>query len=71
MLNAIDKITPHLDYKHAEGNSPAHIKTSLMGSSLNILIKNGELLLGQWQSIYFCEFDGPRNRQLFVEFVTK
>ena len=71
MLNAIDELTPKINYKHAEGNSSAHIKTSLMGSSLNLLIKDSKLVLGQWQTIYFCEFDGPRNRSILVEFMTK
>jgi len=54
-------------YRHAEGNSDAHIKASLMGSSLQVLIENGHLVLGRWQGIYFCEFDGPRSRQLIVK----
>ena len=54
-------------YNHAEGNSDAHIKASLMGSSLQVLIENGRLVLGRWQGIYFCEFDGPRTRQLMVK----
>ena len=51
-------------YRHIEGNSDAHVKSSLVGCSELILIKNGKLLLGTWQGIYFCEFDGPRNRSL-------
>jgi len=51
-------------YRHLEGNSDAHVKSSLVGCSEMILIKNGKLLLGTWQGIYFCEFDGPRNRSL-------
>jgi secondary thiamine-phosphate synthase enzyme len=51
-------------YRHLEGNSDAHVKSSLVGCSELILIKNGKLLLGTWQGIYFCEFDGPRNRTL-------
>jgi secondary thiamine-phosphate synthase enzyme len=54
-------------YNHAEGNSDAHIKASLMGSSLQILVENGHLVMGQWQGIYFCEFDGQRTRQLIVK----
>jgi len=54
-------------YSHAEGNSDAHIKASLMGSSVQILIENGRPVLGRWQGIYFCEFDGPRTRQLLVK----
>lgn len=53
-------------YLHAEGNSHAHIKASLMGSSCNVIIENGQLKLGTWQGIYFCEFDGPRNRKVYI-----
>lgn len=68
MLKAINKIVPFDDnYKHGEGNSAAHIKASLFGSSVHIIIKNGNLLLGTWQGIYFCEFDGPRNRQVVMK----
>lgn len=54
-------------YHHAEGNSDAHIKASLIGSSETILLENQRLVLGQWQGIFFCEFDGPRRRQLIVK----
>jgi len=54
-------------YKHAEGNSDAHIKSSLVGCSLNLIIKDGSLFLGTWQGIYFCEFDGPRTRKVIVK----
>ncbi len=53
-------------YAHAEGNSDAHVKASLVGSSVQVLVENGKLVLGTWQAIYFCEFDGPRSRQLVV-----
>lgn len=56
-------------YRHSEGNSPAHIKASLFGSSEMIMVEGGELLLGTWQGIYFCEFDGPRQRTCFVKFI--
>jgi len=52
-------------YLHAEGNSDSHMKASLVGSSATVIIEHGELVLGQWQGIYFCEFDGPRNRHYF------
>lgn len=55
-------------YKHAEGNSAAHLKSSMMGSSARVILSGGELQLGQWQGIYFCEFDGPRNREVWIEF---
>ena len=54
------------DYRHGEGNGAAHAKASMMGSSVQVLVENGHLLLGTWQGIYFCEFDGPRNRQYWV-----
>jgi len=56
----------NLPFKHFEGNSPAHVKAGLMGHSLNIIIQNGELMLGRWQGIFFCEFDGPRTRKIFL-----
>ncbi len=68
LLYKLKKEIPKQDgYHHAEGNSDAHLKASLFGSSEQILIKNGQLVLGQWQGIYFCEFDGPRNRKLIVK----
>jgi len=68
IINQLDKMVPWSgDYQHGEGNSPAHIKTSLVGSSETIFVENGRLVLGTWQSIYFCEFDGPRHRQVIVK----
>ncbi|MFT8313075.1 MAG: secondary thiamine-phosphate synthase enzyme YjbQ [Clostridium sp.] len=68
MLSALNKAFPvENGYLHAEGNSHAHIKASLMGSSCNVIVENGELLLGTWQGIYFCEFDGPRSRRVYIE----
>lgn len=55
------------EFLHCEGNSSAHLKASCVGSSATIIIKDGRLLLGIWQGIYFCEFDGPRNRKFFVK----
>jgi secondary thiamine-phosphate synthase enzyme len=55
------------DYDHSEGNSDAHLKSSVVGCSQTLLIEDGSLLLGTWQGIYFCEFDGPRRRQYFVK----
>lgn len=57
-------------FLHAEGNSAAHIKSALMGNSVNIIIENSGILLGQWQGIYFCEFDGPRTRKIHVKFIS-
>ena len=56
-------------YRHAEGNSDAHLKASMMGFSQTVLIENGRLVLGTWQGIYFCEFDGPRQRTMHVRVV--
>jgi secondary thiamine-phosphate synthase enzyme len=53
-------------YRHSEGNSPAHVKTTLVGSSTSILVEGGELVLGTWQGVYLCEFDGPRTRRVLV-----
>ena len=55
-------------YRHAEGNADSHIKTSLMGSSVAVLVEEGSLVLGTWQRIFLCEFDGPRTRRVFVAF---
>jgi secondary thiamine-phosphate synthase enzyme len=68
ILMELNKIVPFQDrYQHAEGNSPAHIKASLIGSSVTVFVESGRLVLGTWQGIFFCEFDGPRNRQVFVK----
>jgi secondary thiamine-phosphate synthase enzyme len=70
MLLELSKIVPRIsDYRHAEGNSDSHIKASLMGSSQSILVEKGELILGQWQGIYFCEFDGPRQRTFHLKLI--
>ncbi|MGA1864393.1 MAG: secondary thiamine-phosphate synthase enzyme YjbQ [bacterium] len=66
----LEKIVPFDDsYRHSEGNSAAHIKASLLGSSETVIIENGELVLGTWQGIYFCEFDGPRTRKVLVKII--
>jgi len=64
ILAALQKIVPQLQYRHQEGNSPAHVMASLVGSSVTVFIKNGRLQLGTWQKIFFCEFDGPRSRKV-------
>jgi len=70
MIIQLNKVIPFADdYKHLEGNSAAHIKASLMGFSQNLIIHQGSLALGTWQGIYFCEFDGPRTRKLYVKFL--
>ena len=70
MLMILNEIIPwEANYRHLEGNSAAHIKTTLVGSSELIAIENGRLVLGTWQGIFFCEFDGPRNRKIQVRIV--
>ena len=70
MISALDKTYPvHGDYLHFEGNSHAHIKASLMGSSCTVIIRDGKLQMGTWQGIYFCEFDGPRNREFYIKII--
>ena len=54
-------------YRHGEGNSAAHVKASMMGSSVTLLIEDGRLVLGRWQGVWFCEFDGPRTREVMVQ----
>ncbi|RJO67829.1 MAG: YjbQ family protein [Myxococcales bacterium] len=67
ILTTLDRLAPYRgDYDHAEGNSDAHIKSSLIGASSRVLFNGGQLLLGPWQGIFFAEFDGPRTRQLVV-----
>jgi len=64
---ALDRLVPwHNNYRHSEGNSAAHIKASLMGSSVQILLRDGRLQLGTWQGVFLCEFDGPRQREVWV-----
>ncbi|MFN2341190.1 MAG: secondary thiamine-phosphate synthase enzyme YjbQ [Halanaerobium sp.] len=66
----INKIIPFNDnYAHLEGNSAAHIKSSLFGVDQSIMVENKKLLLGTWQAIYFCEFDGSRNRNIYLKFI--
>ena len=68
MTRFMDELVPQKSYfQHAEGNSDSHIKSSLFGCDQTIIIEDGKMLLGVWQGIYFCEFDGPRNRKVFVK----
>ena len=70
ILMVLNKIVPWEEaYRHAEGNSPAHLKTSLVGSSEILAVEAGRLVLGTWQGIFFCEFDGPRTRKLDVRLI--
>ena len=71
ILMELDKVIPQNDnYAHLEGNSAAHIKSSLMGPSLTVIVENGDLVLGTWQGIFFCEFDGPRRRKCLMKAVS-
>lgn len=71
LLKKLSELIPQREsyYQHSEGNSDSHVKTSLVGNSEMVLIERGKLVLGQWQGIYFCEFDGPRQRQMYVKVV--
>ncbi|TDT72313.1 secondary thiamine-phosphate synthase enzyme [Hypnocyclicus thermotrophus] len=69
LINALNSLVPNIKFYHYEGNSDAHLKTSLIGNSVNILIENGNPILGTWQGIYFCEFDGPRKRKVVAKFI--
>jgi len=68
MIYALEKAVPWNDaqYRHGEGNSAAHVKSSMMGHSVQVLVRGGKLQFGTWQGIYFCEFDGPRTRKVWV-----
>jgi secondary thiamine-phosphate synthase enzyme len=68
--NTLTRVAPHdMSYFHREGNADAHIKSTIVGTSVNVIIEGGRLLLGTWQSIFFCEFDGPRHRRIAVKFI--
>ncbi len=67
ILMKLNKLIPYRDgYSHMEGNADAHIKSTLVGCSEQVIVENGRLQLGTWQGIFFCEFDGPRNRRVWV-----
>jgi secondary thiamine-phosphate synthase enzyme len=67
LLMVLNQMVPwQADYRHREGNSPAHVKSSLVGASQTVAIENGALVLGTWQGIFFCEFDGPRQRSVHL-----
>jgi secondary thiamine-phosphate synthase enzyme len=70
LLFALDKTFPdRSEFRHSEGNSAAHLKASVIGSSVTVIIDGGKLVLGTWQSIYFCEFDPPRSRKFYVKVI--
>ena len=72
LLKKLETLIPKHEsyYQHSEGNSDSHVKTSLVGNSVTVLIESGKLVLGTWQGIYFCEFDGPRHREMHVKIVS-
>jgi secondary thiamine-phosphate synthase enzyme len=70
IISALEKSVPYsANYRHTEGNSAAHVKSSLVGVSELLIIENGKLVLGTWQSIFFCEFDGPRSRKIIIKVI--
>ena len=71
MLAKLSELVPQREryYQHAEGNSDSHVKAAMVGQSVTVLVEAGQLVLGRWQGVYFCEFDGPRARELFVKAV--
>ncbi|HZV47571.1 MAG TPA: secondary thiamine-phosphate synthase enzyme YjbQ [Thermodesulfovibrionales bacterium] len=70
ILNSLNRLIPHeMNYFHREGNADAHIKSTLVGTSVHVIVEDGKLLLGTWQSIFFCEFDGPRHRRVAAKFI--
>lgn len=72
VLMILNQIVPwKADYRHMEGNSPAHVKASLIGASELLAVENGRLIIGTWQGIFFCEFDGPRTRNVHIQVITR
>lgn len=71
VLSKLDRLIPRDEtyYRHAEGNSDSHLKTSFFGPSVTVIVSGGRLVLGTWQGIYLCEFDGPRERRVAVQFL--
>jgi secondary thiamine-phosphate synthase enzyme len=72
MLDALDRMVPWKSpaYRHAEGNTAAHVKSSMMGHTTQVILRDGKLQLGVWQGIYLCEFDGPRTRNVWISIVS-
>ena len=72
LLKKLEELVPKEEdyYRHAEGNSDSHVKVSCVGSSVTVLVEQGTLVLGTWQGVYFCEFDGPRDRKLMLKLVS-
>ncbi len=71
IIAVLNEIIPwKFDYKHLEGNSPAHVKASLIGESVQIIVQDKRPMLGTWQRVFFCEFDGPRNRRIWIKAIS-
>ncbi len=71
IMMVLNQVIPwEADYRHLEGNSPAHVKSSLIGASETLIIKSSTLVLGTWQGIFFCEFDGPRTRKVHIKLIS-
>jgi secondary thiamine-phosphate synthase enzyme len=72
IADALERAVPwEARYKHSEGNAAAHVKAGMMGSSVQVIVEDGRLLLGTWQAVYFCEFDGPRSRNIWLAFTER
>jgi secondary thiamine-phosphate synthase enzyme len=71
VMFAMERAVPNADFLHSEGNSDAHTKAQLTGFSLNLIVEDARVILGTWQSIYFCEYDGPRQRQVYVKMISQ
>jgi len=70
IISSMQRLIPeNFDYNHSEGNSSAHIKSTVFGNELLIPVSEKKLMLGRWQAVFFCEFDGPRNRKIYTEFI--
>lgn len=70
IINTLSKLIPYKDdYMHTEGNSDAHVKALLVGNMVTVIVHEGKLVLGTWQGLFFCEFDGPRNRKIIIKTV--
>lgn len=70
VMFALDRAVPNEGFNHFEGNSDAHTKAQMTGFSVTVIVEDGKLMLGTWQSIYFCEFDGPRQRKVYVQAIS-
>ncbi len=69
ILGHLEKLVPQGGYRHREGNADSHIKASIMGSSVSLVVEDGDLVLGTWQGVFLCEFDGPRRRRVRVKVI--